>query len=85
MPAVVCTCDDLIGASYDPDQDFILRRVVPISVWEQDSDQFNILGMLELWHILNMHILGAEICEQILSELEPSGFRSQISGLSFKC
>lgn len=68
----------MIVALYDPDQDILLRRVTPISFLEEDSDKFDFFGILELWRILNLHILGAELDEQIVSELEPSGFRSEI-------
>lgn len=78
VPAIGCTYSNMIVALYDPDQDILLRRVTPISFLEEDSDKFDFFGILELWRILNLHILGAELDEQIVSELEPSGFRSEI-------
>lgn len=68
----------MIVAIYDPDQDILLRRVAPLNFFEEDSDKLDLLGILELLRILNLHVLGAEISEKIVSELESSGLRSQI-------
>ena len=78
VPAIGCTHSEMIVALYDPDQDILLRRVTPINFLEDDSDKFDFFGILELWRILNLHILGAELSDQIVSELEPSGFKSQM-------
>ena len=78
VPAIGCTYSKMIVALYDPDQDILLRRVTPIDFLEDDSDKFDLYGILELWRILNLHILGAELSDQIVSELEPSGFKSQM-------
>lgn len=78
VPAIGCTYNNIIVALYDPDRDILLRRVAPISVLEEDSDSFNLLGILELWRILNLHILGSDLCNQIVTELDQSGFRSHI-------
>lgn len=78
VPAIGCTYDNIIVALYDPDRDILLRRVAPISVLEEDSDSFNLLGILEIWRILNLHIVGADLCNLIVPELDQSGFRSQI-------
>lgn len=78
VPAIGCTHDNIIVALYDPDRDILLRRVAPISVLEEDSDSFNLLGILEIWRILNLHIVGADLCNLIVPELDQSGFRSQI-------
>lgn len=77
VPAIGCTYDNIIVALYDPDRDILLRRVAPVSVLEEDSDSFNLFGILELWRILNLHILGSDLCNQIVTELDQSGFRSQ--------
>ena len=78
VPAIGCTYSKMIVALYDPDQDILLRRVTPIDFLEDDSDKFDLYGILELWRVLNLHILGAELSDQIVSEMEPSGFKSQM-------
>lgn len=68
----------MIVVLYDFDQDIFLRRVIFISFLEEDLDKFDFFGILELWRILNLYILGVEFDEQIVFELELLGFRLEI-------
>ncbi|XP_045214456.2 uncharacterized protein LOC123564747 isoform X2 [Mercenaria mercenaria] len=77
VPTIGFTLNRLLIYLYDPDRDILLRRKDRLELMDQ-NDCLILPAVVELWFILNLHLFGATMSEQICSKLCKSGLKSHL-------